>query len=205
MLVEFFTAALQAKGILTEQPILGVSMKPGAAFCFIELRAVADVAPAMVVLQGTTLGVNLLKISRPSDWQDPPPHLVNFVVPSLLSSSGDASIATLSGLSTLPSPATLPEGTSKIVQLFNILEPGEVQDETELKDILLDLEYECHQHGQVEKLVFVQKENPPKVLVEFASRHEAHKACEALRKRAFLSRRVNPVYFDETQYSQGVY
>lgn len=202
LLRDFFNSTLVAKGLATELPVVSVAMKPGSAFCFMELRAVQDFATAIVMLQGVTLGVNFLKIAKPSDFSEAPAHLTSFVVPlnmADINANAAASAPSPSTAALAALPVASEEGESKVLLLQGLLTSEDVEMGDEYEDLQRDIEYECNKYAAVEKMVVVL-EPEIKVFVAFANRKESCKAVSILKKRAFNGKKLNPIYYDETLY-----
>jgi splicing factor U2AF subunit len=84
LMVDFLNNTLTGLGIATYKPIVSVILFEAKRFAFIEIRACTDVVKIEPLLQGTDFVVGKLTAHKTKDHIDPPPHLVNFVVPLAL-------------------------------------------------------------------------------------------------------------------------
>jgi hypothetical protein len=77
---QFIEAFMQQRGFTTPAPIVSVSLSPERAYCFAELRSVADAVALVLLLDGQDMGPKKLRVSRPRDYAPPPPGLDAFIV-----------------------------------------------------------------------------------------------------------------------------
>lgn len=111
----------------------------------------------------------------------------------------------------LPSitPSSTPRVLTEVLCLMNMVEPNELKDDEEYKEILEDIEGECTKYGTVRSIEIPRPcksgdgEPVPglgKVFVEFDSATEAQRAQLNLAGRRFANRVVVTSYFDRDRY-----
>lgn len=189
LLTDFFNTTAISFGITTPQPVLSVWISSEGTFCFVEFRSVIDATTCISLFQGLTLGNRALRIGRPADYKEPPPHLANYVVGLPPGTPAPAPVAAplglpaammgfgaMPGVAALPSaavpapavpaataaspaPAAAPAVTSKALMLTNMVEPEELDDDEEFSDILIDVREECEKYGKIVRVVIPR---PPK-------------------------------------------
>ncbi|CAE7480040.1 U2af50 [Symbiodinium microadriaticum] len=141
------------------------------------------------------------------------------VLPSHLSASALASIYGPAGVgmaaqgplsianTAYAAPDISSEPPTRVLVLKNMVEPHELQDDTELADIREDVTEECSQHGTVRQVMLPRvKDGFPvsaegSIFVEFETPQMARTAAMALRGRKFADKMVALSYFDEIRFA----
>uniref|UniRef100_A0A6G1SKC6 Splicing factor U2AF subunit n=1 Tax=Aceria tosichella TaxID=561515 RepID=A0A6G1SKC6_9ACAR len=111
------------------------------------------------------------------------------------------------GLPTIQ-PSVLPRVLTEVLCLMNMVEPEELQDDQEYRDILEDILEECRKYGKVRSIEIPRPSKTEgrrvpglgKVFVEFDSATEAQRAQLNLAGRRFANRVVVTSYFDRDRY-----
>jgi len=111
----------------------------------------------------------------------------------------------------LPSitPSSTPRVLTEVLCLMNMVEPNELKDDEEYREILEDIEEECSKYGTVKSIEIPRPSKRSndetvagvgKVFVEFDSATEAQRAQLNLAGRRFANRVVVTSYFDRDRY-----
>lgn len=113
------------------------------------------------------------------------------------------------GLANL-TPNSTPRVLTEILCLMNMVEPDELRDDQEYRDIVEDIEDECSKYGRVRSIEIPRPPRDPnsgkqvpglgKVFVEFDSATDAQRAQLNLAGRRFADRVVVTSYFDRDRY-----
>lgn len=166
MLVDFFNASMNNCGMDVEHPVFAVAMKPDQQFCFLEFRRVKDVPQAMTILGGLSLGVNVLKVAKPTDFAEAPAHLLEFEIP--------LPTKITVGAKSFQKPAFNPQGNmnanapiypfhpntrSHVIVLVDIIVTTE--EARNQADSIADIYWECSKYSPVKKIIFGPIDLPP--------------------------------------------
>lgn len=200
MIVSFFNAAVHQAGIanpdLPGEAVVSAWLSQENKFAFVEFRTM-DEATSGLGLNGIAMGPNSLKVSRPSDYEDPGTSMMAMQMPG--------------GMPAMPMPAgfpgvdAMPEAAplSSVIRLTNMISADSIQDDQDIKDITEDVGQECEKHGTVEQVLVPGRGEPGvgNVFVKFSSTEAALNCKSQLNGRLFDGKAVQATFFDEQDFA----
>jgi hypothetical protein len=211
MLVGFFCAAATQAGIanttLPGDPVVSAWLSQENKFAFVEFRTMEE-ATAGLGLNGITMGPNSLKVSRPSDYEDPSTSMMAMrmaagdmsAVPGMVPGMGMPGM----GMPGMGFPVVPPSQgpPSCVIRLTNMVNVESLKDAQDIADIQEDVSDECQKHGKLEQLVVPGpgEAGAGDVYVKFDTSESALNCKAVLHGRMFDGKAVQATFFSEEDF-----
>jgi len=206
MLVRFFNAAAHQAGIanttLPGDAVVSAWLSQENKFAFVEFRSMEE-ASSGLSLNGITMGPNSLKVSRPSDYEDPGSSMM-----AMRMAAGDMSAVPgmVPGMGVaFPVVPPLQGPPSCVIRLTNMVNLETLKDAQDIDDIKEDVSDECQKHGKLEQVTVPGpgEAGAGDVYVKFDSSESALGCKAALHGRMFDGKAVQATFFSEEDFNNN--
>lgn len=205
MLVGFFNAAATQAGIanatLPGDAVVSAWLSQENKFAFVEFRTMEEATHGLG-LNGITMGPNSLKVSRPSDYEDPGTSMM-----AMRMAGGDMSAVPGMGMPGMgmafPTVPPSQGPPSCVIRLQNMVNLETIKTKEDIDDIKEDVSDECQKHGKLEE-VFVPAPEAPgagDVYVKFDTAESALQCKAVLHGRMFDGKAVQATFFSAEDFT----